>query len=143
MDDDTAKISNWALQWKISFNLNSVKKAQEVILKKKKTRKTKKQNPPTLFFSQSLVIQTIPQTHLGIVLDSQLDFKEHVQSTLNKVRKITSFLRKALHCIITSIFITQNFHIIRIRPLYEYGDIIYDQAYNASFHQKCFNAMQH
>ena len=41
LDNDLAKISNWSFQWKMNFNPNSAKQAQEVILKKKKTEKLK------------------------------------------------------------------------------------------------------
>ena len=42
LNDDLAKISNWAYQWKMSFNLDPNKQAQEVIF----SRKTKKLNHP-------------------------------------------------------------------------------------------------
>ena len=53
---------------------------------------------------------------------------------LNKVNKTIGLLRK-LHNILPRsalLIIYKSF----IRPHLDYGDIIYDQAYNASFHQK-------
>ena len=69
--------------------------------------------------------QSITQKYLGMVLDTKL---EHLKNIFCKVNKTIDFLRK-LHHILT---IYKSF----IRPQLDYGDIIHDEAYNASFHQK-------
>ena len=53
---------------------------------------------------------------------------------LNKVNKTIGLLRKLRNILPRSalLIIYKSF----IRPHLDYGDIIYDQAYNASFHQK-------
>ena len=53
---------------------------------------------------------------------------------LNKINKITGLLRKLQNVLPRSALLTiyKSF----IRPHLDYSDIIYDQAYNASFHQK-------
>ena len=53
---------------------------------------------------------------------------------LNKVNKTIEFLRKLQNILPRSALLTiyKSF----IRPHLDYGDIIYDQAYNTSFHQK-------
>ena len=53
---------------------------------------------------------------------------------LNKVNKTIGLLRKLHDILPRSALLTiyKSF----IRPHLDYGDIIYDQAYNASFHQK-------
>ena len=38
------------------------------------------------------VTQSETQKHLGVLLDSKLDFKEHIQNVLNKVSKIILLL---------------------------------------------------
>lgn len=73
----------------MNFNPDLVSQAQEVIF----SRKTQKQKP-RLFSNQVSVTQTISQKHLGTILHSQLDFKEHLQNIFNKVGKITSLLWK-------------------------------------------------
>ena len=68
------------------------------------------------------------------VSDLKLDFKEHIKNELNKVSKTIGLLRK-LQKILTRlplITIYKSF----IRPHLDYRNIIYDQAYNVSFHQK-------
>ena len=130
LNNDLAKISDWAFQWKMNFNPDSNKQAQEVIF----TRKTLKPSHPPLTFNNIPVVQTPSQKHLGMFLDSRLDFQEHLKSILNKVNKTIALLHKFQNVLPRSSLLTiyKSF----IRPHLDYGDIIYDQAYNASFHQK-------
>ena len=64
-------------------------------------------------------------------LVTKLDFQGHVK---NNVNKTTSLLRK-LHNTLPRLPLLTICKSI-IRPHLDYGDIIYDQAYNVSFHQK-------
>ena len=70
----------------------------------------------------------------GMFLDSKLDFKEHIQYALNKVSKTIGLLRKLQNILPRPPLITiyKSF----TRSHLDYGDIIYDQAYNVSFHQE-------
>ena len=67
LSDDLCIISNWAYQWKMSFNPNKSKQAQEVIF----SRKTSIQS------HNSPVIKTTHHKHLPLTLDEKLNFKEH------------------------------------------------------------------
>ena len=63
-----------------------------------------------------------------------LDFQEHLKSTFSKVNKTIGLLRKLHRILPRSSFLTiyKSF----IRPHVDYGDIIYDQVCNVSFHRK-------
>ena len=102
------KISNWAFQWKMGFNPEPNKQAQEVIF----SRKTDK---------------------IGMEFDTRLDFNLHLKNVQNKVNKTIGLLRKLQDTLTRPSLITifKSF----IRPIVDYGDIIYDRAYNTSFHQ--------
>ena len=67
-------------------------------------------------------------------LDFKLNFQEHFENMLNKVNKTIGLLRKLQNTLPRPSLLTiyKSF----IRPHLDYGDIIYDQAYNASFQQK-------
>ena len=69
-----------------------------------------------------------------MLLDTKLDFQEHLKSILNKVNKAIGLLRKLHNTLprLSLLTIYKSF----IRPHLDYGDIIYDQAYNVSFYQK-------
>ena len=74
------------------------------------------------------------QKHLNIVLDNCLLFEEHLRMILNEVDKTIWYICKLQHILPRSALLTifKAF----IRPHLDYGDIIYDQAYNATFRQK-------
>ena len=68
-----------------------------------------------------------------MILDTKLDFSLHLKNAQNKVNKTIGLLRKLLDTLPRTSLITifKSF----IRPHLDYGDIIYDRAYNTSFHQ--------
>ena len=114
----------------MNFNPDPFKQAQEVLF----YRKIKSQNHPCLYFNNNPVNQTPFQKHLGMYLDSKLEFLEHLENIHAKVNKSIALLRK-LQTILprpTLLTIYKAF----IRPHLDHGDTIYDQAYNDSFHQK-------
>ena len=130
LNDDLEKISNRAFQWKISFNPDINKQVQKVIF----SRRLQKSNHPSLTFNNTGVTQSEIQKHLGIFLDSKLDFKEPIQNVRNKVSKTIGLIRKFQKILPRPPLITIYKSFIR-SPL-DYENIIYDQAYNVSFHQK-------
>ena len=65
LNDDWEKISNWAVQWKMSFNPDTNKQVQEVIF----SRNLRKSNHPSVTFSSTSVTQSEIQKHLGMFLD--------------------------------------------------------------------------
>ena len=56
------KISEWAFQWKMIFNSNATKQAQEVIF----SREIKNPTHPPLVFNNAIVSQTNSKKHLGL-----------------------------------------------------------------------------
>ena len=90
LSNDLCIISNWAYQWKISFNPHRSKQAQDVIF----SRKTSIQSHPALIFYNSPVITTTHHKHLGLILDEKLDFKEHLKKKISKTYKGIAVLRK-------------------------------------------------
>ena len=74
-------------------------------------------------------------------LDTKLDFQEIRKRIFSKVNKTIGLLRKLLHILPRSPLLTIYKSFIRLHL--DYGDIIYDQAYNASFHQKLVDSIQY
>ena len=68
-----------------------------------------------------------------MILDTKLDFSLHLKNVQNKVNKTIGLLRKLQDTLPRTSLITISKSFIR-RHL-DYGDIIYDRAYNTSFHQ--------
>ena len=130
LNSDLSKISCWAFDWKMSFNPDPSKQAQEVIF----SRKIQKTCHLSIYFNNKLVKQVPSQKHLGLILDNKLNFQEHLKNILNKVNKTIGLLRKLQNILPREPLLTiyKSF----VRPHLDYGDVIYDQHYNNSFHQK-------
>ena len=131
VNEDLNKINNWAFQWKMSFNPDPSTQAQEVIF----SRKLDKLSYPPLHFNNVALTQPTTQKHLGMLLDVKLDFPGHLKNIYSKVNKTMGILRK-LHNTLPSRLSLLTIYKSFIRPHLDYGDVIYDQAYTASFHQK-------
>ena len=130
LNDDLRNISKWAYQWKIIFNPDLAKQAQEVIF----SRKLKKPVHPYLTFNNSQVSQTESQKHLGLILDNKLNFNEHLKGVLDKISKTMGLIRKFQSILPRFSFLTIYKTFVRLHL--DYGDMIYDQTYNASFQRK-------
>ena len=117
LNNDLVKINRLAYQWKMSFNPDSSKQAQEVIF----SRETKKEYHPTLAFNNNDLSETNSQKHLGDVLDNRLSFEDHFKMILNKVNKTIGLLRKLQNILPRSGLLTvyKTF----ITPHMDYGDI--------------------
>ena len=74
VNEDLNKVNHWAFQWKMSFDLDPSKQAQEVIF----CRKLQKFVYPPLHFNNIAVTQSTTQKNLGMLLDVKLDFQEHL-----------------------------------------------------------------
>ena len=83
LNRDLQKISEWAHKWKMSFNPDVSKQAQEVIF----SRKQVKSVHPDLLFNNMTVHQTQCQKHLGVHLDMELNFKLYIKEKISKTMK--------------------------------------------------------
>ena len=79
MNKDLIKISKWAYQWKMSFNPDITKQAQEVIF----SQKSKKTDHPTVYFNHAPVAHTNCHKHLGMYLDEKLNFLQHIKEKIS------------------------------------------------------------
>ena len=126
INNDLAKISHWVHQWKMSFNPDPSTQAVEVI----SSRNVNKDSQPPLNFNNSIVYHATSQNHLCIILDNCLSFEEHLRLIFDKIGP----LRKLLCLIPRSALLT--IYKIFVQPYLDYGDIIYEKAYNSSFRPK-------
>ena len=112
------------------FNPDPKKSAQEVIF----SRKKQSQNHPTISLNNIHVERATYQKHLGIILDEKLNFKQHVDNAILKINKGISVIKKLCHSLPRKSLIA--IYKAFLRPLIDYGDIIYDQPQNESFCEK-------
>ena len=69
-----------------------------------------------------------------MILDTKLNFQEHIKNILTKVNKTIGLLRKLQNILPRESLLT--IFKSSVRPHLDYGDVIYDQSYNNTFHQK-------
>ena len=122
LNSDLSKISEWDFKWKMSFNPDQSKPAQEVLF----SRKPKTVPHPSITFNNNPLSLCPAQKHLGLVLDSNLTFNEHINHILSKVFDQSVLPRSSL-LIIFKIFIRSHF---------DYADVVYDQSYKSPFYKK-------
>ena len=102
----------------MSFNPDPNKQAQEVIF----SRKLNKPNHSSLNFNNTVVIQSTTHKHVGMILDTKLDFQEHLKDQLSKISKTIGLLRKLQKLLTRPILLTIYKSFIRLHL--DYGDII-------------------
>ena len=127
LNNDLSKIEQWAFQWKMSFNPDLSKQAQEVLFSKKKNISYH----PDLYFNQTKVKVVPAQKHLGLILDNKLNFNLHLKTVIDKITKSINVLRKLRFHIPRHFLIT--FYKSFIRSQLEYADVMYDRPSIATF----------
>ena len=69
-----------------------------------------------------------------MLLDCKLNLEEHLKIGFNKIHKTIGLLHKFQKFLPRKSLLT--IHKSFTRPHLDYGDVIYDQSYNTSFHQR-------
>ena len=114
----------------MSFSPDPIKQVQKVIF----SRKTTKKIYPKIFFNNIPISKANSQKHLGLHLDSKLFFDIHIKIILTKVNRTIGLLPKFQQVLPRPSLIT--IYKVFIRPHLDFGDVIFDQAFNNSFHQR-------
>ena len=114
----------------MSFNPDPTKQAQKVIF----SRKTTKKIHSKIFFMNIPVSKASSDKHLGPHLDSKLYFDIHIKTILTKAKRTIGLLRKFQQVLPRPSLIT--IYKASIRPHVDYEDVVFDQAFNNSFHQR-------
>ena len=123
-------ISKWAFQWKMLFNPDPVKQAIEVCFSQKRYKVVY----PPLKFNNSDVQSANSQKHLGLVLDSKLDFNEHVNNKISKYNKFIEIMKKLSLTLSRNSLLT--IYKTFVRSILDYADIIYDKPLTESLKDK-------
>ena len=83
LNHDLDIIYQWAHQWKMAFNPDPTKQATEVLFSVEKVSP----NHSQLIFNGTVVKKINEQKHLGLILDSGLSFKKHLDEKIIKAKK--------------------------------------------------------
>ena len=91
LNNDLSLISEWFFNWKMLFNPDPTKSAQEVLF----SRKKKTLNHPTLSLNNIQVYRGVSsQKHLELILDEKLNFKQHIENAIVKINKDVAVIKK-------------------------------------------------
>ena len=112
------------------FNPDPTKPAQEVLF----SRKKQNQIYPTVSLNNIQVEKVLYQKHLGLILDQKLNFKQHTDCAISKINKGIAVIKKLRYSLPRKSLVT--IYKAFLRPLIDYGDIIYDQPQNESLSEK-------
>ena len=116
----------------MQFNPDPNKQAYEVIFSRKSNSNSF--SYPPVKFNENNNTKCSYQKHLGIVLDSKLNFNTHIDQKIKKCNKLIGLMKRLSVNLPRSVLLTiyKSF----IRPHLEYGDILYDKPDNEHFQNK-------
>ena len=114
----------------VAFNSDPSDRAIEICFSHKRNN----ENYPSLVFNDTKVQLANSQKHLELILDSELDFNEHVDNKINKCTKIIGIMKRLSLILSRKSLLTIYKSFVRPNP--DYADIIYDKPFNESFKRK-------
>ena len=121
MDNDLDKIHNWANTWLVKFN---PQKTEEMLF----SRKSANIHHPKLSMDNT-EIQRVPfHKHLSLTFNSDCSWHEHIIDITNKAWKRINLLRALKYQLDRRSL--QTMYLSFIRPILEYGDVIWDNCCN-------------
>ena len=86
---------------------------------------------PTLRFNNNILTPTNSHKHLGMILDSKLNFNNHLSDKICKANKGIGIIRRLYKFLPRPSLL--NIYKAFVRPYLDYGDIIYENSSNATF----------
>ena len=119
LNHDLNLISQWAFQWKMSFNPDPNKQAVQVIF----SHKACQSNHPKIYFNNIEVKQVSEHKHLGLILDHKLSFSTHINEKIQIARKgigIIKYLSRYL-----SVNTLDQIYKMYVRPHLDFCDVIF------------------
>ncbi len=119
---DLTKISNWAKQWLVSLNASKTVGVHF-------SRKTCPSRIPPIILNDEPIKLVKSHKHLGITLNSSLTWTDHINSIRSKCNRLLGLLKRFKYR--WSRTALETSYKSFIRPIIEYGDIIYDSCTKA------------
>ena len=121
LNHDLDIIQQWAHQWKMEFNPDPTKQANEVLF----SSKIKPPNHPPLYFNKIQVTQVSEQKHLGLILQKKLSFENHLDGKMRKAKKNIGILKH-----LSQFLPLKTLDQMLFRSHFDYCDMIYHVACN-------------
>jgi hypothetical protein len=117
LNEDLNNINGWANRWHVDF---SPPKTKELLI----SRKRNTINHPDLYLDNEIISSVDHHKHLGLIISSDLSWAEHINSIADKANRRLGILRSLKYKL--DRLSLEKIYIGFIRPLLEYGDIVWD-----------------
>ena len=122
LTNDLNNIKEWAHMWKMSFNPDLSKQAVEIVF----SHKSHPTVCETLYFSDIPVKKVDDTQHIGMILDSRLNFQKHLEKKLAKSNKGLGMMKQVKKWISNSAL--EQIYKSYVRTHLDYGDVVYHTA---------------
>ena len=119
LNHDLGIINEWAKQWKMSFNPDPTKPAEEVLFSQKRIP----QEHPPLYFNGIEVKRVSDHKHLGFVFDPKLNCAAHFKEKSAKARKGIGMIKQLREYLPTNVL--DQIYKMHGRSHLDYCDFIY------------------
>ena len=96
LNADLEKTNQWAYQWKIQFNPDPNKQANEVVFSRKSISHNLSHPPNKL--NENVITKCNHQKYLGIILESNLNFNTHIDQKIKKCNILIGFIGRLYKC---------------------------------------------
>ena len=122
LNNDLAKINNWAFQWKMYINPDPSLTGLSCLQSKDKENKS----CTIIFYNKIYFFQSSSQKHLGIILGEQLIFCKHLKMLTSRINKTIGLLCKLQKHLPSSALII--IHLTFLRLYLDHDDIMFLQC---------------
>ena len=119
LNEDLSSIFLWAMQWLVDFN--PIKQETFIISKKRI-----KPPHPLLYMGSTVISEVTSHKHLGIIFNNDVSWNNYINTIVDKAYKCLGILRK--HKFNLDRCSLDKMYKLFIRPLLEYGNIIWDNC---------------
>ena len=96
LNADLEKTNQCAYQWKIQFNPDPNKQANEVVFSRKSISHNLSHPPNKL--NENIITKCNHQKYLGIILESNLNFNTHIDQKIKKCNILIGFIGRLYKC---------------------------------------------
>ncbi len=116
---DLARLSNWALTWRVQFN--AAKTVCMIVTNKKQVP-----NYPDLYLHGQVLHRVNEHNHLGVVLSKNMKWDSYVELITNKSAARLNGIKRISHIITRKAKICP--YQTLVLPVLEYGSVLYDNC---------------
>jgi exonuclease III len=131
LNRDLYRLSTWANKWLVTFNANKT-----VYIKI--SRKVNVTPKPILYLNGEIIKEVSTHKHLGLTFNQTLTWSDHIKLLSSKAAQCVGLLRRICRDVPRECL--EILYKYMIRPLLEYGDVIFDGT--ADIHLKKLEDVQ-